>query len=88
MLEGNLNQEVKILCRLLPFLIKETAEARQRFLPNFFLVRENGELLPDRLIVFFAHEIPVDDVVEGFDIFRTTVLIMEIVGVLPDVEAE
>jgi len=44
-------------------------------------------LLAARPLVPLAHEIPVDDVEERRHVVRATVLVFEIVGVFPDIEA-
>src|SRR6266851_297825 len=41
-----------------------------------------------RLVVATADLVPVHDVPEGVDVLRPPVLVLEVVGVLPDVEAE
>ena len=38
--------------------------------------------------VLFGDNIPVDDFEEGCDVIWATVLVVEVVGVLPDVESE
>ncbi len=36
----------------------------------------------------FADEVPVDDILEGFEVIGSAILIFEVIGVLPDIETE
>ena len=36
----------------------------------------------------FADEIPVDDILEGFEVIGSAILVFEVIGVLPDIETE
>src|SRR5262245_20894491 len=45
-------------------------------------------LLLQRHLVAFAHLIPVDHVPPGLEVVGAAVLVVEVVGVLPDIDAE
>src|SRR5262245_44150674 len=38
--------------------------------------------------VTFGDEVPIDDIEPGGDVFGTAILIFEVIGVLPDIQAE
>ena len=36
----------------------------------------------------FADEVPVDDILEGFEVIGSAILVFEVIGVFPDIETE
>ena len=50
--------------------------------------RQHGRLLSDRRVVQLGHGVPVDHVVKRGDVVGTAILVVQVVGVLPDVDAQ
>ena len=50
-----------------------------------FVVTQVAGSLTHNLSISLVHRIPIDDVVERTDIVSTLILVLEVVGVLPDV---
>src|SRR5437588_10480420 len=43
---------------------------------------------PHRFLESLADEVPVDDVVKGGDVFGASILVLQIVGMLPNIDPE